>query len=146
MSVLYQSYVSSIAALGQFYGSVRSVLCQFYVRGYAPGAAPVCWRVLAKQPWLKDGFSSRVAGLAAGFWVGMGLSLPARAGYDARLASQPPREGGRFLEQNKTRDVEGGGSFGTSAGEARLPVVECGLVLLVWTSEARSGHSRQGQQ
>ena len=26
----------------------------------------------------------------------MGLSLPARAGYDARLTSQPPREGGRF--------------------------------------------------
>ena len=38
------------------------------------------------------------------------------------------------------------GSFGTSAGEERLPVVVCGLVLLVWTSEARSRHSRQGQQ
>ena len=43
---------------------------------------------------------SRVAGLAAGFGGWIGLSLPARAGYDARLTPQPPREGGRFLAQN----------------------------------------------
>ena len=28
----------------------------------------------------------------------------------------------------------------------RLPMVVCGLVLLVWASEARIRHSRQGQQ
>ena len=43
-SVLCQFYASSMAALDQFYGSVRSVLCQFYVRGYAPGVAPVWLR------------------------------------------------------------------------------------------------------
>ena len=49
MAALGQFYVSSMAALGQFYVSSMAalgqfVLCQFYVRGYAPGAAPV-WLV-----------------------------------------------------------------------------------------------------
>ena len=40
-SVLCQFYASSMSVLRQFYGSVRSVLCQFYVRGSAPRVAPV---------------------------------------------------------------------------------------------------------
>ena len=57
MAALGQFYASSMSALGQFYvGSIlvicqssmaalsdRSVVCQFYVRGYAPSATPV-WR------------------------------------------------------------------------------------------------------
>ena len=39
-----------------------------------------------------------------------------------------------------------GSVCGTLAGEERLPVVVSGLVLLVHTSEARSGRSRQGMQ
>ena len=59
-------------------------------------------------------------------------------------ASEASFERGELVEDEHEHYTHG--SFGTSAGEERLPVVVCGLVLLVWTSEARSRHSRQGQQ
>jgi len=49
------------------------------------------------------------------------VSHPARAGYGASWRHSRSGREGAFL--NKTRDVEGRGSFGTSAGEERLPVV-----------------------
>ena len=87
-----------MAALGQFYDSVRSVLCQFYVRGYAPGAAPVC------------------AGQREGRAV-EGLDGQAQLFSSAALVPPPPEGGGR-----RGRPVKTQGDFrGVAREAARLP-------------------------
>ena len=69
---------------------------------------------------------------SAGFWVDSGLSLPARAGYDTRLASchdaspasqLPGREGASNNKRTKLGMWWVGEFCGTPAGEERLSVV-----------------------
>ena len=82
---------------------------------------------------------------SAGFWVDSGLSLPAQADHDARLASWPLGWEGASNNKNKTRDVAGGGSFEPQLGRGGF-LRRCGFVLLVVLGDERDEVSTSSEQ